>query len=174
MTPSKEDGPHELYLRTSSAAKPNMPLKLNAIITGKFMVDREELVPKVQDKVRDSTKKAERERTERKTLILENAPPQPKASKNAKKAKPAPTRRAVTVEARRNISTTVPARPPPRVPSPTRSSLVERDPDIRRRIILCLALRSRTAKDVARLVVHQDGVDEPTLKEVTGVLEEVR
>lgn len=90
MKPNAETMPHELYLRTSSAAKPNMPLKLNALITGKFMVERE-LDPKLQNKIRGRVIEAEKQRTERKTIILEN-PPNTKVAKNTKKPKPAPRR----------------------------------------------------------------------------------
>lgn len=170
MKATKEALPHELYLRTSSAAKPNMPLKLNAIITGKFLVERE-LDSKLQDRVRDRTQQAERQRTERKAIILDNAPPQVKGSKVAKKAKAAPPRKPVTVEVKRTITSSIPARPPP----PPTPSLMERDPTFRSRLIHCLALKPRLTADVARMVVSsKTEPDANTIKELTVALDQVR
>lgn len=79
-----ENGNHELYIRVSQANKPSAPLKLYANVIGKFMVERQ-LGEKVQETVRDRTKQAEEARTERKTILLDKPPTQPKASKQKKK-----------------------------------------------------------------------------------------
>ncbi|KAF7376061.1 hypothetical protein MSAN_00020900 [Mycena sanguinolenta] len=57
MRPVKENYPHDLYLRASSAAKPMAPLKLYANITGKFTVERD--LAQVQDIIRTTTLAAE-------------------------------------------------------------------------------------------------------------------
>lgn len=161
MKPVKESSPHELYLRASSAARPNVPLRLNAIITGKFLVERE-LDPKVQDKVRDRTIQAEKQRTERATIILENGLPPPKPPKALKKAKNI-TRRIPPVS-----STPVPVRPPKKL-SPLPQSLTDRDATVRTRVVHCLALKHRNTFEVARLV----GLSDDIIDELNVLLDEV-
>src|ERR1700729_530421 len=85
MRPLREGSPHELYLRSSSAAKPMAPLKLYANVTGKFTVERE-LGEKVQDKVRDRTQVAEKQRTERKVQMLDSPLDIPRVNGKKRKA----------------------------------------------------------------------------------------
>ncbi|KAH9935708.1 uncharacterized protein B0H18DRAFT_976960 [Fomitopsis serialis] len=61
---------HELYLRQATAAKPNAPLKLYGNILGKLRVNPE-LGEKIEERVRESTRVAEEQRTERKTIRLD-------------------------------------------------------------------------------------------------------
>ncbi|KAK7057265.1 hypothetical protein R3P38DRAFT_2840283 [Favolaschia claudopus] len=82
MRPAKENCPHDLYLRASSASKPMAPLKLHANITGKFVVERN--LVNVQDKIRSTTRAAEDKKHSRTITFLE-APPPGVSSKNVKR-----------------------------------------------------------------------------------------
>lgn len=83
MRPAKEETPHELYLRASSAAKKMAPLKLYATVIGKFFVERE-LGEGVHNKIRESTQDAVNQRLNRTTILLESLPDIPVASKKRK------------------------------------------------------------------------------------------
>src|SRR6266446_5593401 len=89
----QESTPHELYLRAALASKVNAPLKLYADITGKFTVERE-LNGKTESKVQQSTADAQKNKTERRIVLLDNPPAlNPSATKTkpsapAKKRKP--------------------------------------------------------------------------------------
>ena len=61
------------------------PLKLYANVTGKFTVERE-LGEKVQDKVRDRTQVAEKQRTERKVQMLDSPLDIPRVNGKKRKA----------------------------------------------------------------------------------------
>ncbi|KAL6305214.1 hypothetical protein BKA93DRAFT_237617 [Sparassis latifolia] len=81
----KEDCPNELFLRTapnskSTHSKPTTPLKLYANVTGKGSINPQ-LGNKVHEKIRESTLMAEKQRTERKTILLEVPPDMPKPKK---------------------------------------------------------------------------------------------
>jgi hypothetical protein len=83
------------------------PLKLYANVTGKFMVERE-LGEKVQDKVRDRTQVAEKQRTECEVQMLDSPLDLPRA--NGKKRKAPSTSSSLLKQAAhndhlRNIST---------------------------------------------------------------------
>ncbi|TFY65233.1 hypothetical protein EVJ58_g2116 [Rhodofomes roseus] len=98
---------HELYLRQTSAAKPNAPLKLYGHVAGKFMVNPE--LEKVGERVRDRTRAAEEQRTERKTILLETPPDlgKPAAGTKKKRDPQAMFRKPLAVgadAARRNLS----------------------------------------------------------------------
>jgi RNA polymerase II elongation factor ELL len=181
MRSQKEDSPHELYLRSSSAAKPMAPLKLYANVTGKFMVERE-LGEKVQDKVRDRTQVAEKQRTERKVQMLDSPLDLPRA--NGKKRK-APSSSSLLKQAAhndhlRNISTAssvVPSRVasplPPSTTAPSSSTpTTTKDSSIRRRMIQYLAISSRSTDEVMRAIGGAD-CDSATRRSLFEYLDEV-
>lgn len=184
MRSLKEGSSHELYLRASSAAKPMAPLKLYANVTGKFTVERE-LGEKVQDKIRESTQVAEKQRTERKAILLDAPPDIPRVNGKKRKAPPGSStslastpllKRATHGDHVRNISASdaVPSRvasPLPPQASPlttTKESLTT----LRKRLIHCLAGSQRLADDVVRLVGGSDR-DPSGKKEIVDLLEEV-
>lgn len=142
MRPMKESTPHEIYLRTSSAAKPNAPLKLYANVKGKFIVDRQ-LGAKVTDKVRQQTMEAKKQHSERQTIMLD-APPIPSAgTKNLKRKAPG----SGTVVKKNTQSHALRAPPASTVvsrkvsPAPNISS--KANADLRRRLVHFIAVEPR-------------------------------
>jgi RNA polymerase II elongation factor ELL len=182
MRSQKEDSPHELYLRSSSAAKPMAPLKLYANVTGKFMVERE-LGEKVQDKVRDRTQVAEKQRTERKVQMLDSPLDLPRANGKKRKAPSASSsllKQAAHNDHLRNISTAssvVPSRVasplPPSTTAPSSSTpTTTKDSSIRRRMIQYLAISSRSTDEVMRAIGGAD-CDSATRRSLFEYLDEV-
>jgi hypothetical protein len=165
MHPLKEVSPHELYLRSSSAAKPMAPLKLYANVTGKFRVERE-LGEKVQDKVRDRTIAAEKQRTERKVQMLDSPPHIPQVNGKKRKAPSASSsllKKAAHNDHIRNVSSvsTAPSRvasPLPRPPStaPPSTSTTAKESPTRRRMVQYLAIASRSTDEVMRAIGGAD------------------
>ncbi|KAF7361969.1 hypothetical protein MVEN_00541900 [Mycena venus] len=86
MRPAKENLPHDLYLRASSAAKPMAPLKLYANITGKFTVERN--LADVQDKIRSTTRAEETKKNTTRITMLDGPPSDISSSQSIKKKKP--------------------------------------------------------------------------------------
>jgi RNA polymerase II elongation factor ELL len=182
MRSQKEDSPHELYLRSSSAAKPMAPLKLYANVTGKFMVERE-LGEKVQDKVRDRTQVAEKQRTERKVQMLDSPLDLPRA--NGKKRKAPSTSSSLLKQAAHNdhlrnissVSSVVPSRVasplPPSTTAPTASTpTATKDSSIRRLMIQYLAISPRSTDEVMRAIGGAD-CDSATRRTLFEYLDEV-
>lgn len=166
MRPHQEHSPHELYIRAMPPTKTTAPLKFYANVTGKFMVDRQ-LGSRVESLVRDKTTAAEKQRTERKTILLDAPPPSAPPVKAAKKKVPT-AKRHTAVDSSRTLSASTSTQPsrmvsprPPTVhakdPAPSRSSprppavSALRDSD-RGRLVHFLALRPRTLSEVMRNV----------------------
>lgn len=184
MRPLKEGSPHELYLRSSSAAKPMAPLKLYANVTGKFTVERE-LRDKVTDKVRLHTQVAEQQRTERKVQMLDTPPAIARANGTGKKRK-APANSAFPSSSSssllkraahndmRNASTSVPSRvasplPPTSTPPPSTA----KESSARRRMVQYVAITHRLPEDVVRALGGPD-CDSSTRRMLLDLLDEVR
>ncbi|KAH7888931.1 hypothetical protein F5I97DRAFT_1925479 [Phlebopus sp. FC_14] len=150
MRPQKESSPHEIYLRTSLAAKPNAPLKLYANVIGKFMVERQ-LGEKVTDKVRQQTMVAKQQHLERQAILLDQ-PPIP-VTKNKRKLPGSGTvvrKSAASDQLRVPSSSAIPPRkvsPLPQNPPSTKANS-----DVRRRLVHCLAIQPRLAEDAIRMV----------------------
>ena len=181
MRPLKEGSPHELYLRSSSAAKPMAPLKLYANVTGKFTVERE-LGEKVQDKVRDRTQVAEKQRTERKVQMLDSPPDLARVNGKKRKAPSASSsllKKAAHNDHIRNVSSTstaVPSRvasplPPAQTP-PSSSTPTPKDSSARRRMVHFLAIAPRSTDEVMRYVGGAD-CDSATRRSLFELLDEV-
>lgn len=92
----QESTPHELYLRSALASKINAPLKLYADIAGKFTVERE-LNGKTESKVQQSTADAQKTKSERRIVLLDNPPAlTPSATKSKSSAPPKKRKPAVS------------------------------------------------------------------------------
>src|SRR5579863_8356369 len=118
----QESTPHELYLRSALASKINAPLKLYADIAGKFTVERE-LNGKTESKVQQSTADAQKTKSERRIVLLDNPPAltpsatKSKSSAPLKKRKPtvsATVRRVPhVIQAKNEGLSAAPAQSPP-------------------------------------------------------------
>ncbi|KAI6166045.1 hypothetical protein EDD17DRAFT_1550384 [Pisolithus thermaeus] len=154
MRAQQEGSPHEIYLRTSSAAKPNAPLKLYANVIGKFMVERQ-LGAKVTDGVRQRTLEAKKAHSERQAILLDQPPIPTPATKHTKRKTPGSgtvIKKAVApVDQLRVPSTSsTPLRkvsPLPQNPPSSRANA-----DVRRRLVHCLAIEPRLSDDAVRMV----------------------
>ncbi|KAJ6499398.1 hypothetical protein C8R45DRAFT_1211163 [Mycena sanguinolenta] len=156
MRPVKENYPHDLYLRASSAAKPMAPLKLYANITGKFTVERD--LAQVQDIIRTTTLAAEKKKNTRGITRLDGPPTDLATSQNAiKKKKPsgkaqstnaAPFMKPITQpRASTSASTRAPS-PHPGAPSPLRTAVIK-----------ALALGERSFDELVRLAHIENDVE---------------
>ncbi|KAJ7096420.1 hypothetical protein C8R44DRAFT_748873 [Mycena epipterygia] len=155
MRPLKENSPHDLYLRASSASKPMAPLKLYANITGKFTVERD--LATIQDKIRSTTLGAEKTRKERGITMIDAPPPSAQTSKK-RKAPSATTnsslfRKPVAVpQPQPRPSTSAPAASPLPAPAPVPSP-------IRTAIIKALAVKERSVDELLRLIPGENDVE---------------
>jgi RNA polymerase II elongation factor ELL len=154
----QESTPHELYLRSVLASKINAPLKLYADIAGKFYVERE-LNGKTESKVQQSTADAQKTKSERRIVVLDNpptlTPPSTKskasaASKNKKRKSAAPAATVIRVphviQAKNEGSSVARGQSPPDSLPSSQSSPVP--PAIRAQMIHLLAKGPRTKEDV--------------------------
>ncbi|OBZ70678.1 hypothetical protein A0H81_09126 [Grifola frondosa] len=175
MQSLKEDSPHELYLRTSTASKPMAPLKHYANVTGKFTV-----VPvlnsKVEDKVRERTLKSEQQRTGRQIVVVDTPPVlnRPATSSGAKKRKEPATRKEPQILRRPagNASASSTAHPS-RVASPlpnASASTNEALENMRTRLIHFLAIRQRELKALLAWILAKSVLTE---KDFLRLLNEV-
>ncbi|KAG0700840.1 hypothetical protein DFH29DRAFT_876312 [Suillus ampliporus] len=172
MRPLKEDSPHEIYLRTSSAAKPNAPLKLYANVMGKFIVDRQ-LGEKVTDKVRQQTIEAKKQHSERQTIMLD-APLIPAGgAKNLKRKAPGSgtvVKKTIQRDTLRAPSaSTVTARKISPIPQTASSKA---NADVRRRLVHFLAVEPRET-DLAVARVCGNNCDATARTNLLSILEEV-
>lgn len=179
MRPLREQSPHELYLRSSSAAKPMAPLKLYANVTGKFTVERE-LGEKVQEQVRDRTQVAEKQRTERKVQMLDAPPDIPRVNGKKRKAPSSSSssllKQAAHNDHLRNMSAaTASAGVSARVASPLPlrpTTPGGQDKSVRRRMVQYLAVSPRLTDEVVRALGGAE-CDSSTRKTLLELLEEV-
>ncbi len=136
------------------------------------MVERE-LGEKVQRAVRDRTLIAERQRTERKTILLDAPPVSSVKSTNIKKRKEPPNARRLAVpDTHRSLSGSSTLQSS-RVASPRPPPSPARDPSARQRLIHFIALQHRTTEDVYRQVGGEDA-DAVTKRQLTSLLNEVK
>ena len=126
------------------------PLKLYANVQGKFDVKRV-VDDKVHEKVRNRTLEAERQRTERKTIMLEAPPPDlDKPTKKSKKA--TTTARRVVANATSSYAST--STKPAATPKESPNKAVDLS-TMRSKVIHTLALGPTTAASVVRLCGSQ-------------------
>ncbi|KAG2111164.1 uncharacterized protein F5147DRAFT_686586 [Suillus discolor] len=172
MRPLKESSPHEIYLRTSSAAKPNAPLKLYANVMGKFIVDRQ-LGEKVTDKVRQQTIEAKKQHSERQTIMLDAPLISAAGTKNLKRKTPGSGTVVKKSAQRDTLHTPAASTPAARKISPIPQTVSSKaNADIRRRLIHFLAVENReTDLTVAR--VCGSNCDASARANLLSILEEV-
>lgn len=172
MRPLKESSPHEIYLRTSSAAKPNAPLKLYANVMGKFIVDRQ-LGEKVTDKVRQQTIEAKKQHSERQTIMLDAPLISAASTKNLKRKTPGSGTVVKKTAQRDTLRTPAASTPVTRKISPIpQTASSKANADIRRRLIHFLAVENReTDLTVAR--VCGNSCDATARANLLSILEEV-
>jgi RNA polymerase II elongation factor ELL len=153
---AKENYPHDLYLRASSAAKPMAPLKLYANITGEFTVT-------IQNQIRAPTVTAETKKNPRVATMLPGPPPGVSSSQTTKKGKSSGKAQSATsaflkpIPQPRPSASTSPL--PPATPSPLRTAVVK-----------ALALKKRSFDELVRLV-ENDG--EKGKRELVELLNQV-
>lgn len=168
------EGNHELYLRQLTQAKPNAPLKLHGNVLGKVVVNPE--LGKAEERVRDRTRVAEEQRTERKTVFLAEPLDLGKPTTNGKKKKdpqsmfrkPLPGARNLSApsgsQAARasspqvRVSSISASAAQARTASPAASSssrnVLESDPTVRGRLIHYLALHPGADDDKIVRAIH--------------------
>ena len=181
VQPASESN-HELYLRQPTQSRPNAPLKLHGLVLGKVVV-KAELGKAAEERVRDRTRVAEEQRTERKTVFLEKAPDlgKPAAAGKKKKDPQSMFRKPLGTPGARNLSastSTQAARgssPQVRVASASASAgqtrpaspavssprnVVELDPSVKGRLIHYLAAHPGADDDaVMKAVLRSKPVD---------------
>lgn len=172
MRPLKESSPHEIYLRTSSAAKPNAPLKLYANVMGKFIVDRQ-LGEKVTDKVRQQTIEAKKQHAERQTIMLDAPLVSAAGTKNLKRKTPGSGTVVKKAAQRDTLRAPAASTPVARKISPMpQAASSKANADIRRRLIHFLAVESReTDLTVSRVCGRESDVN--ARANLLSILEEV-
>ncbi|KAH9994027.1 hypothetical protein BJV77DRAFT_916157, partial [Russula vinacea] len=165
MRSDTESTPHELYLRSALASKVNAPLKLYADIAGKFYVKRE-LDRKTESKVQQSTADAQKNKSERRIVLLDTPPAltssatKAKSSASSKKRKSAvsapiaATVKRVPIRAKNEGSSAARGQSPPHSLPSSQSSPVP--PAIRAQMIHLLAKGPRTKEDVLTQVGGPD------------------
>ena len=165
MRSLKEDSPHELYLRLTSAAKQMAPLRLYANVTGKFTVERE-LDERMKDRIREVTIDAAKKR-DRKVKLIDNPPDLPRT--NAKKRKDVPTmfRNAIRPSDQAKLIASVSSSPTPTPPRPS-----NKEDSLRKRLVHCLAVSERTQDQIVRMVGGPD-CNAPLRRELLDLLEKV-
>lgn len=172
MRPLKESTPHEIYLRTSSAAKPNAPLKLYANVMGKFIVDRQ-LGEKVTDKVRQQTIEAKKQHSERQTIMLDAPLMSAAGTKNLKRKAPGSGTVVKKSAQRDTLRTPAASTPVARKISPIpQAASSKANADIRRRLIHFLAVENRET-DLAVSRVCGNNCDDTAKANLLSILEEV-
>lgn len=167
----KESSPHEIYLRTSSAAKPNAPLKLYANVKGKFIVNRQ-LVAKVTDKVRQQTMEAKKQHSERHTIMLDTPPIPATSSKNLKRKVPGSG--TVVKKSAQGHTLGIPSASTTvlRKISPTPTASSKANSDVRRRLVHFLAVEPRET-DLAVARVCGNHCDANARANLLSILEDV-
>ena len=174
MRSQKESSPHEIYLRMSTAAKPNVPLKLYANVIGKLMVERE-LGAKITDGVRQRTIEAKKAHSERKAILLDQPPIPAPGSKPTKRKVPGSgmvVKKSVAPmdQLRTSSSSIAPSRkvsPLPHNPPSSRANV-----DVRRRLVHFLAMQQRLADDAIRMVGGAN-ISAPAREDLLRLLEDV-
>lgn len=170
-----ETTPHEIYLRTSSQAKPNAPLKLYANVTGRFSVERQ-LDDRMSDKVRNSNLDAQNQRAGRTTIFVKTPtdlpPPNGKKKEGAtstmfrKPLRPADQlRRSLPAT---NAITSVNTTSAPQQSQRSKEALQA----LRNRMIPCICTSQRTSGQIVKLV-GGNNCSTATRQDILKLLDEV-
>ncbi|THV08594.1 hypothetical protein K435DRAFT_788017 [Dendrothele bispora CBS 962.96] len=175
----KEEICHDLYLRSATANRPNVPLKLYANVTGKLTVSERMLDKDLEDRIRKRTADAASQRSVARTKFIDSPAELSAPSGGKKKKEPSMFRKPINSKApepskisRPGQSNTLPPRPQPALPSSSQSSQrSSSNGSLRSRLIHYLAGGERTSDETTRAVAPDCG---PELKmEILQLLEQV-
>ncbi|KAJ3995148.1 hypothetical protein F5050DRAFT_1574208 [Lentinula boryana] len=149
-----EEIPHDLYLRSASAAKPFVPLKFYANVIGRLTISERELDEELATRIRKKTAAAAEQRSISKTKFIDaNDLPQP-TTKAAAKKKSDLFRRPLRPSDQLKptaLSASTSSAPSPR-PSQNPKSPQDRPTPMEKRLIHYLALAERTSEDAVKAV----------------------
>lgn len=162
---SQEEKCHDLYVWAPTAAKPNVPLRLNATISRNILVEQD--LENVRKRIRQTAKDAAEQHSQRRTQLIDVPPdnPEPKRKKDPKR-KPAPPRS----QDRLQVSVFSAVRPKSPAPPPISQEVSDQ---LRYKIVHDVALRHPTPEDVVK---HVGGENCTTSQRQTilQIFEEVR
>ncbi|THH08294.1 hypothetical protein EW145_g2798 [Phellinidium pouzarii] len=175
MQYNKEKDNQELFIRTTMSARPNAALRLNANVVGKFLVERV-FLDKALQKMRDTKAAADKQKSERKTIMIDTPPIIPTATQKSAAKRKAPPKNTswTTPTIVKSYATTGPSIPTsePRV-SPSSTSFPK---DVlavfRQRLVHYLALGAATQPDIVKNVGGVEAERDVRLK-ITEILNEV-
>ncbi|KAI5120339.1 hypothetical protein M0805_009415 [Coniferiporia weirii] len=173
MRYNKEKDNQELFIRTTMSARPNAPLKLNANVVGKFLVERHLSDVAVQ-RVRDATAAAAKQKSERKTIMIDTPPTMPTVTQKSvvkRKGPPKSTPKS-TPTIVKSYAITVPPTSEPGGSTSSVSFPKETIALYRQRLIHYLALGAATQPDVVKEVGGLE-VDRDVRLKITEILNEV-
>ncbi|KAJ3982408.1 hypothetical protein F5890DRAFT_1529983 [Lentinula detonsa] len=149
-----EEIPHDLYLRSASAAKPFVPLKFYANVIGRLTISERELDEELATRIRKKTAAAAEQRSISKTKFIDaNDLPQPTTKAAAKKKSDLfrkPLRPSDQLKPTA-LSASTSSAPSPR-PSQNPKSSQDGPTPMEKRLIHYLALAERTSEDAVKAV----------------------
>ncbi|KAL1743032.1 hypothetical protein HDZ31DRAFT_75120 [Schizophyllum fasciatum] len=161
---SKEQSPHELFMQMPLHR--DKALKHYADISHRFTVSAGSL-DEAAKKLRVATDEANKQRQERKVVMLDEAPSS--STTAPKKTKPAARKQIASSSAAPSRSQgTQPAQPPP----PPSRPLSAISPDLRYRVVHCLASSGRTADELVKRVCG-GAADERKKADVRAIMQDV-
>ncbi|KII92182.1 hypothetical protein PLICRDRAFT_172308 [Plicaturopsis crispa FD-325 SS-3] len=179
LRPVKEESPHDLYVRAPTAAKPMAPLKLHANVIGKFTIERDLDEADIGGKLRESAREAEKQRSERKTIMLEQPPVLPATNKKRKApaaANPIVKKPTQSDRLRNASASSTPARvgsPQTSAPAPTSDQPdPARDRMLRFLVTNEIATNAVTADEVVR-AIGGGSCDAAMRRRLTELLEQI-
>lgn len=129
------------------------PLKTYANVTGMLAL-KQELDEKVHEKVRNRTIEAERQRTERKTIMLSAPPADVSKPTKGKKKDAAAVRRPANPTS--SYASTSARPPPPPSPHSHSNSASGETSSAKSRLIHCLALEPRTSEQIVNMCAGKE------------------
>ena len=163
-----ESANSDLFIRTTTSLRPTGPLKLNANVLGRCVVDKL-LTERLAKQIHESTLAAEKAKKGRTTIMLDKPPPEA-STKGRRKAIVKTVRQSVPSP----LSQIVASQPQPVASSSTTNSsnLGERLLELRSRLIHFLALGPQSSADVLK---HVGGAnqDNETRRAIVELLSQV-
>ncbi|KAH8119072.1 hypothetical protein DFH11DRAFT_1562832 [Phellopilus nigrolimitatus] len=157
MRYNKENNSQELFIRTTvpSRANSNAPLRLNANVVGKFVVERD-LSDKLVQQIHNATAAANKQKAERKTIMLDAPPVNSSATQKSAAKRKAPPKSAPrsTPTIVKSYATATPPQPTATSSASSPSTALPREVAalFRQRLIHYLALGSATQSDIVKNV----------------------
>lgn len=132
----------ELFIRTTTASKPTGPLKLMANVVGRFIVGQE-LSEKITKRIHDKTVAAQKQKSERKTQILDPSSVLSKGKGSKARASTSHSRPSLNLKA---AAAVLPLRH--QVSNSATDASISHDLPLRKLLIHRLALGSQTLKQL--------------------------